>query len=88
MIRFPPQPKTWSIFGGETSGGHEATDTGLAYAPMSQAHGHNHIIQCFPRCTAAQTSSVPPQVIADCALALVIPYIEVSSHPPPSHSAG
>ena len=24
-------------------GGHEATETGLAYAPVSQAHGHNHI---------------------------------------------
>ena len=22
--------------------GHEATDTGLAYAPVSQAHGHHH----------------------------------------------
>ena len=28
-------------------GGHEATDTGLAYAPVSQAHGHHHIVQCF-----------------------------------------
>ena len=28
--------------------GHEATDSGLAYAPVSQAHGHNHIVQCFP----------------------------------------
>ena len=27
--------------------GHEATETGLAYAPVSQAHGHNHIVQCF-----------------------------------------
>ena len=27
--------------------GHEATDTGLAYAPVSQAHGHHHIVQCF-----------------------------------------
>ena len=26
--------------------GHEATETGLAYAPVSQAHGHNHIVQC------------------------------------------
>ena len=23
-------------------GGHDATDTGLAYAPVSQAHGHHH----------------------------------------------
>ena len=34
-------------------GGHEATETGLAYAPVSQAHGHNHIVQCYPCCTAA-----------------------------------
>ena len=27
--------------------GHEATETGLAYAPVSQAHGHHHIVQCF-----------------------------------------
>ena len=33
--------------------GHEATETGLAYAPASQAHGHNHIVQCFACCTAA-----------------------------------
>ena len=24
--------------------GHEATETGLAYAPVSQAHGHNPIV--------------------------------------------
>ena len=29
--------------GGLTVGGPEATETGLAYAPVSQAHGHNHI---------------------------------------------
>ena len=28
-------------------GGDEATDTGLAYAPVSQAHGHHHTVQCF-----------------------------------------
>ena len=33
--------------------GHEATETGLAYAPVSQAHGHNHIVQCFACCIAA-----------------------------------
>ena len=33
--------------------GHEATETGLAYAPVSQAHGHNHIVQCSACCTAA-----------------------------------
>ena len=27
--------------------GHEATDTGFAYAPVSQAHGHHHSVQCF-----------------------------------------
>ena len=34
--RFPPSPE-----------GHEAADTGLAYAPVSQAHGHHHSAQCF-----------------------------------------
>ena len=34
-------------------GGHEATDTGLAYAPVSQAHGHHHSVQCFNKCLAA-----------------------------------
>ena len=33
--------------------GHEATETGFAYAPVSQAHGHNHIVQCHACCTAA-----------------------------------
>ena len=32
---------------GTTSAGHEATETGLAYAPVSQAHGHNHISECL-----------------------------------------
>ena len=30
-----------------SAGGHEATDTGLAYAPVSQVHGHHHTVQCF-----------------------------------------
>ena len=65
--------------------GHEATDTGLAYAPVSQAHGHNHIVQCFPRCTAAQISSVPLQVAADCALALAICTLRSArTHHPPT----
>ena len=39
-----------------TRGGHEATDTGLAYAPVSQAHGHHHTqFNVLPCCTAAQT---------------------------------
>ena len=44
---------TSRLFDWLTHGGHEATDTGLAYAPVSQAHGHNHIVQCFACCTAA-----------------------------------
>ena len=39
--------------GGGMGEGHEATETRLAYAPVSQAHGHNHIVQCFACCTAA-----------------------------------
>ena len=65
--------------------GHEATETGLAYAPVSQAHGHNHIVQCFSCCTAAQTSSVPHQVVADCALALVLWTLRSArTHHPPT----
>ena len=37
---------------GPRGGGHEATETGLAYAPVSQAHGHNHIVQSFACCGA------------------------------------
>ena len=37
----------WQRGGGGVTKGHEATDNGLAYAPVSQAHGHNHIVQCF-----------------------------------------
>ena len=66
-------------------GGHEATDTGLAYAPVSQAHGHHHIVQCFACCTAAQTSSVPHQVVADCALALALWTLRSArTHHPPT----
>ena len=65
--------------------GHEATDTGLAYAPVSQAHGHHHIVQCFPCCTAAQTSSEPLQVAVDCALALAICTLwSARTHHPPT----
>ena len=40
--------------------GHEATDTGLAYAPVSQVHDHHHTkFNVLPCCTAAQTRSVP-----------------------------
>ena len=41
--------------------GHEATDTGLAYAPVSQVHGHNHIVQCFSslHCSADQFCTTP-----------------------------
>ena len=49
LIQEPPPPL-----------GHEATDTGLAYAPVSQAHGHHHTqFNVLPCCTAAQTRSVP-----------------------------
>ena len=42
--------------------GHEATDTGFAYAPVSQAHGHHHTVQCFAllHCSADQFCSVAP----------------------------
>ena len=42
-------------------GGHEATDTGLAYAPVSQAHGHHHSVQCFAllHCSADQFCTTP-----------------------------
>ena len=44
----PGGSATVHVNGGARVGrGHEATDTGLAYAPVSQAHGHNHIVQCF-----------------------------------------
>ena len=66
-------------------GGHEATETGLAYAPVSQAHGHNHIVHCFPCCTAAQTSCVPHHVVADCALASVLWTLKSArTHHPPT----
>ena len=66
-------------------GGHEATETGLAYAPVSQVHGHNHIVRCFSCCTAAQTSSVPHKVVADCALASVLWTLRSTrTHHPPT----
>ena len=52
LMRPPPPPAQLSVKT-EGGGGHEATETGLAYAPVSQAHGHNHIVQCFACCTAA-----------------------------------
>ena len=41
--------------------GHEATDTGLAYAPVSQAHGHHHTVQCFAllHCSVEQFCTTP-----------------------------
>ena len=41
--------------------GHEATDTGLAYAPVSQAHGHHHTVQCFAllHCSTDQFCTTP-----------------------------
>ena len=43
----------WLKFGPTELVGHEATETGLAYAPVSEAHGHNHTVQCFACCTPA-----------------------------------
>ena len=42
-------------------GGHEATDTGLTYAPVSQAHGHHHTVECFAllHCSADQFCTTP-----------------------------
>ena len=35
-------------------------DTGLAYAPVPQAHGHRHTqFNVLPCCTTVQTRSVP-----------------------------
>ena len=69
-------------------GGHEATDIGLAYAPVSQAHGNHHIVQCFSllHCSADQFCTTP----GGCWLCFGLGhlYFEVSSHPPPSHGAG
>ena len=64
LPRLTPPSACWLISGispfawrgaasSEKVGGHEATETGLAYAPVSQAHGHNHIVHCFAYCTAA-----------------------------------
>ena len=68
--------------GGPLAWGHEATDTGFAYAPVPQAHGHHHSVQCFAllHCSAHQTSSVA----FDCALALAIctPGSARTHHPP------
>ena len=76
-----PGSKVWAFL----RKGHEATETGLAYAPVSQAHGHNHIVQCVPCCTAALTSSVPHQVVADCTLASVLWTLRSArTHHPPT----
>ena len=45
---------------GQYEQGHEATDTGLAYAPVSQAHGHHHmqfIVLLGCSCSANQIST-------------------------------
>ena len=41
--------------------GHEATDTGFAYAPVSQAHRHHHSFECFAllHCSADQFCTTP-----------------------------
>ena len=50
-----------TVLGAVGGGGHEATDTGLAYAPVSQAHGHHHSVQCFAllHCSADQFRTTP-----------------------------
>ena len=74
--------------GGGRRVGHEATDTGLAYAPVSQAHGHHHTqFNVLPCCTAAQTSSVvdshaPLWVAFECALAVWASGSARFHHPP------
>ena len=70
--------------------GHEATDIGLAYAPVSEAHGHHHTqFNVLPCCTAAQTSSVltvdshaPLRVAFECALAVWASGSACTHHPP------
>ena len=52
MFTFLKSPRK-GLFGDVWVRGHEATETGFAYAPVSQAHGHNHIVQCYACCTAA-----------------------------------
>ena len=59
LVKFPNEKK--GEMGGKVENGgkwakmgHEATNTGFAYAPVSQAHGHHHSLQCFACCTAAQ----------------------------------
>ena len=42
-----PRRKTSSLIRCISDFGHEATDTRFAYAPVSQAHGHHHSVQCF-----------------------------------------
>ena len=41
--------------------GHEATETGFAYAPVSQAHGHNHncSMSCLLHCSVDQFCTTP-----------------------------
>ena len=41
--------------------GHEATETGFAYAPVSQAHGHNHncSLSCLLHCSVDQFCTTP-----------------------------
>ena len=56
MPLWPPLPLP--VPGRRRRRGHEATDTGLAYAPVSQAHGHHHSTHCCAllHCSADQFS--------------------------------
>ena len=68
--------------------GHEATETGFAYAPVSQAHGHNHncSMSCLLHCSVDQFCTTPGGFWLCIGSAPLDS--EVSSHPPPTRSAG
>ena len=68
----PPPPPGLTMGGRSPGGGHEAKDTGLAYNLCHRRMVITTQFSVLPCCTAAQTSSVPLQVAADCALALAI----------------
>ena len=55
-FRFFPR---WSLWSGRVQGGYEATDSGLTYTPVSQAHGHRHNSLSALFCLAAPHRSGP-----------------------------
>ena len=66
-------------------GGHEATDTGLAYAPVSQAHGHHHIVQrfAFVRWLPTYPGQLAPTTLPLCRLVSNSRSAGLSPPPPP-----